>query len=130
MLIAGAPLYTVADRRTPHHFAVAVDGRRRPAVVAFRSYQAAFFVARALEHRELALGEMLQRGAWHEVAELRPAPFSLREPKHVFPRAWDRLEELVTTCREQGRDVLYCPQLKPLMAHPIEFPGRVFATTL
>jgi hypothetical protein len=119
-------LYTVADRRTPHHFALAVGSRRPAAVVVFQSYPAAHFVARALEHREHSLCQLLERGAWQQVNELLPAPMSLSEPAHLFPHAWGRVEDLVAACDADGHDVLVCERMEPRLGQPLVFPGRVF----
>jgi hypothetical protein len=93
----------------------------RPAVVMFRTYPAAHFVARAVDHRLSVLGTMA------ETQSLVPAPFSsCAEPEHVFVQAWEDVDNLTKACSNDGADMLVCSEFEARLNRPIGFEGRLF----
>ena len=119
-------VYTVQDRRDGRVYGLRHE---RTALVAFRSYQDAFTVSRALEHHHNEHGQFPQHdleGHPRALEELLPAPLSFRKPRFLRTRAWAGADRLMDVCRANGLDFLYCRQV--LTRRHIAYSGELFLT--
>lgn len=120
----GDTLYTVHDQRTGCSYGLRHE---KTAIVAFRSYQDAFTVSRALEYHLNKHGAYPPHNLEEEpraLEQLFPAPPAFYSPKHLSVCTWPFLEELVETCQQNSLNLMFCVELsrKP----HIRFKGDVF----